>query len=131
MTSAQVEHFAAAEAHEHELNERQRGVLDLLVQGKTNGEIAATLGITLDGAKWNVSEILGKLGLATREEAADYWRWRNRHGRGALRALRGLAAPAALKWAAGGVAAVAVAAIAVGFLAASDDKPAAPGEFYL
>lgn len=131
MTSAQVEHFAAAEAHEHELNERQRRVLDLLVQGKTNGEIAATLGITLDGAKWNVSEILGKLGLATREEAADYWRWRNRHGRGVVRALRGLAGPAALKWATGGVAAMAVAAIAVGFLAASDDEPAAPGDFYL
>ena len=131
MTSAQVEHFAAAEAHEHELNERQRRVLDLLVQGKTNGEIAATLGITLDGAKWNVSEILGKLGLATREEAADYWRWRNRHGRGVVRALRGLAGPAALKWATGGVAAMAVAAIAVGFLAASADEPAAPGEFYL
>ena len=131
MTSAQVEHFAAARAHEHELNERQRRVLDLLVQGKTNGEIAATLGITLDGAKWNVSEILGKLGLATREEAADYWRWRNRHGRGTMRALRGLLAPAALKWGAGGVAAAAVAAIAVGFLAASDDQAAASGAFYL
>jgi outer membrane lipoprotein-sorting protein/DNA-binding CsgD family transcriptional regulator len=131
MTSAPVEHFAAAQAHEHELNERQRRVLDLLVQGKTNGEVAAALGITLDGAKWNVSEILGKLGLATREEAADYWRWRNRHGRGVLRALRGLAGPAALKWAAGGVAAVAVAAIAVGFFANQDSKPAAPGEFYL
>ncbi|MBE0607949.1 MAG: helix-turn-helix transcriptional regulator, partial [Dehalococcoidia bacterium] len=131
MTSAQVEHFAAAEAHEHELNERQRRVLDLLVQGKTNGEVAGALGITLDGAKWNVSEILGKLGLATREEAADYWRWRNRHGRGVVRALRGLAGPAALKWAAGGVAAVAVAAIAVGFFANQDSEPAAPGEFYL
>lgn len=131
MTSARVEHFAEAKAHEHELNERQRRVLDLLVEGKTNGEVAGALGITLDGAKWNVSEILGKLGLATREEAADYWRWRNRHGRGALRALRGLAVPAALKWAAGGVAAMAVAAIAVGLYAARDDGAAAPGEFYL
>ena len=131
MTSAQVEHFDAAEAHEHELNGRQRRVLDLLVQSKTNGEVADALGITLDGAKWNVSEILGKLSLASREEAADYWRWRNRHGRRAARALRGLAGPAALKWAAGGVAAVAVAAIAVGFYAARDDEPGAPGEFYL
>ncbi len=131
MTSAQVEHFAMAQAHEHELNDRQRQILDLLVKGRTNGEIASLLGITLDGAKWNVSEILGKLGFATREEAADYWRWRNRHGRGAMRALRGLAAPAALKWAAGSVAAVAVAAIAVGFYAARDHEPGAPGEFYL
>lgn len=131
MTSAQVEHFVEAKAHEHELNDRQRRVLDLLVEGKTNGEVADALGITLDGAKWNVSEILGKLGLQTREEAADYWRWRNRHGRGALRAIRGLAGPAALKWAAGGVAAVAVAAIAVGFYTTKDSEPAAPGEFYL
>ena len=40
------------------------------VSGLTNEEIAHRLGITLDGAKYHVSQILSKLGVATREEAA-------------------------------------------------------------
>ncbi|MBK6319809.1 MAG: hypothetical protein IPF51_13765 [Dehalococcoidia bacterium] len=55
--------FASARRNEAELNERQRTVLDLLVAGKTNAEIGDALGMSLDGAKWNVSEILTKLGL--------------------------------------------------------------------
>ncbi len=56
---------------------RQRQVLDLLVRGRTNGEIAAELGISLDGAKWHVSEIITCLGVDSRDEAAEYWRHRN------------------------------------------------------
>lgn len=52
------------------LTPRQREVLDLIARGKTNGEIAEQLGITLDGAKFHVREILAKLG----EEAAAWWR---------------------------------------------------------
>jgi len=47
-------------------------VLALLREGLSNEEIAARLGISLAGAKYHVSEILGKLGVASREEAA---RW--------------------------------------------------------
>jgi DNA-binding NarL/FixJ family response regulator len=36
---------------EIEWSTRQREVLDLLAARKTNGEIASTLGISLDGAK--------------------------------------------------------------------------------
>ena len=57
-----------------DLSRRQREVLELIAAGKTNGEIAEQLGITLDGAKWHVSEILGKLGVPTREDAAEWWR---------------------------------------------------------
>ena len=63
---------------------RQREVLDLLAAGKTNPEIADVLGVSLDGAKWHVREIMGKLSVASREEAAAYWR----HERGALRRLQ-------------------------------------------
>ena len=76
--SEDTERFGSARQNERQLNARQCQVLDLLVAGKTNAEIGATLGMTLDGAKWNVSEILTKLGLSSREEAADYWRWRSR-----------------------------------------------------
>lgn len=56
---------------------RQREVLALLVRGRTNGQIAEELGISLDGAKWHVSEIITKLGVESREDAAEYWRARN------------------------------------------------------
>jgi Tol biopolymer transport system component/DNA-binding CsgD family transcriptional regulator len=55
------------------LTRRQQEVLELLRRGFTNEEIAQRLGISLDGAKWHVSEIIGSLGVADRYEAA---RWR-------------------------------------------------------
>jgi DNA-binding CsgD family transcriptional regulator len=55
------------------LTAREREVLDLIRLGLTNEEIAQRLGITLAGAKYHVSQILSKLGVATREDAAA-WR---------------------------------------------------------
>ena len=52
------------------LTPREREVLSLIRLGLTNEEIAARFGITRDGAKYHVSQILSKLGVATREEAA-------------------------------------------------------------
>src|SRR5438093_100831 len=62
------------------LTGREREVLSLIRLGLTNEEIAERLGITLDGAKYHVSQILSKLGVATRDEAAAWtperrWRW--------------------------------------------------------
>ena len=48
--------FERASHFERQLTQRQKQVLDLIVAGRTNGEIATELGMTLDGAKWNVSE---------------------------------------------------------------------------
>jgi len=59
------------------LTSREREVLDLLRLGLTNEEIAQRLGISLDGAKYHVSQILSKLGVATRDEAAA-WHSRER-----------------------------------------------------
>lgn len=112
---------------------RQRDVLRLIAAGKTNGEIGVALGISLDGAKWHVSEILSKLGAHSREEAADYWHNYNRPLRRVQRTLRGLAlGTGAFKWAAGGV--VAASAIAAGIAVVmalpssggGDAKPGAP-----
>src|SRR3990172_11684642 len=55
------------------LTPREWEVLALLREGLSNPEIAERLGISRDGVKYHVSEILGKLGLAGREEAAA-WR---------------------------------------------------------
>lgn len=61
-------------AHLDELTTRQREVLALVARGRTNGEIANELGIGFDTVKTHVSEILGKLGVESREEAAAAWR---------------------------------------------------------
>lgn len=56
------------------LTKRQREVLELIARGRTNYEIAQRLGISLDGAKWHVREVLARLGVESREEAAERWR---------------------------------------------------------
>ena len=51
---------------------REWEVLALLREGLTNEQIAERLGVTLHAARYHVSEILSKLGVATREEAAAW-----------------------------------------------------------
>ena len=84
-----------------EWTRRQRQVFDLLVKNRTNREIAEELGVSLDGAKWHVSEIITKLGVDSREEAADYWREYNGWPRRLHRMFRGIIGGGMLKWAGG------------------------------
>jgi len=65
--------------HPDTLTARESEVLDLIRGGLTNEEIADRLGISLDGAKYHVSQILSKLGVATREEAAAVAYGERRH----------------------------------------------------
>ena len=51
-------------------DKRERDVLPLIVQGRTNRQIAETLFISENTAGVHVSNILGKLGASTRTEAA-------------------------------------------------------------
>ncbi len=64
------------------VTDRQREVARLIAEDKTNREIAEALGISLDGAKYHVSELLGRLGLARREDVGAWYRehfgWRRR-----------------------------------------------------
>lgn len=115
-----------------ELTDRQQEVLALLAKGRTNAEIGEALGISLDGAKWHVSEIISRLGVESREQAADYWRERQRLPQ---RVGRRLTAPA---WLTGVKLAAAVASgiAAIGIVAAvlllarggDDDTPVTPDE---
>lgn len=70
---------------EYAWTSRQRQVLDLIAAGHSNAEVAEALGVSLDGAKWHMREILSKLSVDTREEAAEYWRryngWHSRFAR--------------------------------------------------
>ena len=59
--------------HPDILTPREWEVLELVRDGLTNEQIAEQIGISRDGVKYHVSEILSKLGLGSREEAAA-WR---------------------------------------------------------
>jgi DNA-binding CsgD family transcriptional regulator len=80
-----------------DLTPRQRAVLDLMARGHTTAEIAEALQLSLDGAKWHVREILGKLGVDSREEAADWWKQNQRPSTRIRHALAAAAAPFASK----------------------------------
>ena len=62
--------------HPDVLTPRQFEVLELLRERLTNPEIAERLGISPDGAKWHVKEILWKLDVPSREEAVRWQRER-------------------------------------------------------
>ena len=57
-----------ANKSEETLTEREREVLALLAQGKSNKDIAAALVITERTVKFHVSSIMGKLGASNRTE---------------------------------------------------------------
>ncbi|PYV29923.1 MAG: hypothetical protein DMG22_21890 [Acidobacteria bacterium] len=57
--------------HPDILTPREWEVLELLRQHLSNEQIAERIGVTLDGAKYHVSQILSKLGVASRQEAAS------------------------------------------------------------
>lgn len=53
-----------------ELTIRERDVLGLLAEGRSNRRIAAALGISEHTVKFHLASIFGKLGVSTRTEAA-------------------------------------------------------------
>lgn len=66
------------------LTPREWEVLALVREGLTNDQIASKLGISRDGVKYHVSEILGKLGVEDRIEAARWYDRETRHRTGAF-----------------------------------------------
>ncbi|MDE3095168.1 MAG: helix-turn-helix transcriptional regulator [Chloroflexota bacterium] len=58
--------------HPDVLTPRQWEVLELVREGLSNEQIGRRLGISTDGAKFHVSEILTKLGVSSRREAAGW-----------------------------------------------------------
>ena len=66
--------LAGAVAHPHDLGAdltgRERDVLALVVEGKSNAEIAQELVVSLSTARFHVSIIMDKLGAANRTQAA-------------------------------------------------------------
>lgn len=88
--------------HPDILTPREGEVLEFIRDGQSNPEIAERLGISVEGVKYHVSEILSKLGVASREEAA---RWRGEERRWWLAA----GAPVAWLWRRAGSTSVSIA----------------------
>jgi NarL family two-component system response regulator LiaR len=65
---AEADHEPSAPGHN--LTDREREVLALVVEGLSNLQIARQLDISLSTARFHVSTILSKLGAANRAEAA-------------------------------------------------------------
>jgi len=108
------------------LTRRQREVIKLIARGETNGRIAETLGISLDGAKWHVREIMRKLECETREDAVARWREQDRAG-AAWKRVAGI--PVVLRWILGGAVAMAVAGtIVVAAFLTQLDREAGSGD---
>jgi DNA-binding CsgD family transcriptional regulator len=97
--------------------EAQRRVLDELVAGGTNAQIAERLGISEDGVKWHLAELRQELGLDDRRQLAEWWLAQRRRAgillplAGLWRSLAGHAAAPAI------VAGAAVASVAIGWFA--------------
>jgi DNA-binding NarL/FixJ family response regulator len=65
-----VEKILQARVPDSELSPREREVLDLIVAGKSNKEIAAELGISRATVKFHVSVIFSRMGVEDRTQAA-------------------------------------------------------------
>ncbi len=101
--------------HDDILTPREWQVLDLLREGLTNEQIADRLGIAYDTAKFHVSEIITKLGVENRQQAAA-WRGKPKvaFGLGPLAGLmHKLASVGPWKLGAGGAIAAGVAGLAL------------------
>lgn len=55
------------------LSDREREVLQLLIEGKDNNSIAVSLKISIDGVEKHFKNIYKKLGITSRTEAVCWW----------------------------------------------------------
>lgn len=63
---------AGADMRELNLTPREHGILDLLVQGKSNTDIADRLCVSLDTVKTHLQHIFRKIGVSSRLEAVIF-----------------------------------------------------------
>lgn len=110
-----------------EITDRQLEVAKLVAEGLTNRQIAERLDISLDGAKYHVTQLLVRLTLARREEIGGWYRDRRRRRRWRARALlRPLLAPTPLSLAAGVAAVIVAGAIVFAQSTSNSPPPAGP-----
>ncbi len=112
------------------LTPKQRQGMAFMERGKTNFEIAQELGVSLEGAKYHVSEILAKLEVESREDAVRAWRDYNSTGARFRRSFAGFGAIPVLRMAfiAAGVVPVVFVAVVIAITRGGDPGPGAGGD---
>ena len=100
--------------HPDILTPREWEVHALLREGLSNEAIAERLAISLAGAKYHVSEILSKLGVASREEAAAWTREQRPWWQAGVAPFAALWPKASASWLSIGATAIVAIAIAAG-----------------
>jgi LuxR family maltose regulon positive regulatory protein len=65
---------AAGVAAMAELTAAERGLLNLVAQGQSNREVAASLGLSINTVKWHMAQIFSKFGVSNRVQAVNHAR---------------------------------------------------------
>jgi DNA-binding CsgD family transcriptional regulator len=71
-TRAEQRRIGGRTASEQELSETERRIVELVVAGRRNREVAAELSLSPNTVAWNLSKIYRKLGVSSRTELAAH-----------------------------------------------------------
>jgi DNA-binding CsgD family transcriptional regulator len=71
-TRSELRHIGGRTASDEQLSETERRIVELVVAGRRNSEVAATLCLSPNTVAWNLSKVYRKLGVRSRTELAAH-----------------------------------------------------------
>ena len=71
-TRSELRRIGGRTPHEGRLSETERRIVELVVAGRRNREVAAELSLSLNTIQWNLSKVYRKLGVSSRTELAAH-----------------------------------------------------------
>jgi DNA-binding NarL/FixJ family response regulator len=71
-TRSELHRIGGRTASDSELSETERQIVELVVAGRKNREVAAELSLSPNTVAWNLSKIYRKLGVRSRTELAAH-----------------------------------------------------------
>jgi DNA-binding CsgD family transcriptional regulator len=69
---SELRHIGGRAASDGQLSETERRIVELVVAGRRNGEVAAALSLSPNTVAWNLSKVYRKLGVRSRTELAAH-----------------------------------------------------------
>jgi DNA-binding CsgD family transcriptional regulator len=72
---SELRHIGGRTASDDQLSETERRIVELVVAGRRNSEVAATLSLSPNTVAWNLSKVYRKLGVRSRTELAAHVAW--------------------------------------------------------
>jgi DNA-binding CsgD family transcriptional regulator len=69
-TRSELRRIGGRTSHEGQLSETERRIVELVVAGRRNREVAAELSLSPNTIAWNLSKVYRKLGVSSRTELA-------------------------------------------------------------